>query len=130
MNTLLPLTEQQKNIWNTEMFYSGTSVNNSCGYIYIDQNVDFDLIEKTANLYVKHTDSIKYHFIYKDDVVFQYESNYEKFKVDVIDVKDMDEANTLSQNLLNEPFEIIDSNLFKFTAYRLPNGKGGLIVQF
>ncbi len=130
MENLLPLTEQQKNIWNTEMFYSGSSVNNICGYIYIDQNVDFDLLEKTANLYVKHTDSIKYHFILKNDTVYQYEAEYEKFKVECVDVKDMDETNSLSLSLLNEPFEVMDSRLFRFTSYRLPNGKGGLIGVF
>ncbi len=130
MNSLLPLTEQQKNIWNTEMFYSGSSVNNICGYIYIDQEVDFELLEKTANLYVKHTDSMKYHFTVKDDTTYQYEAPYEKFKVDCINVKDMDEANSLSVSLLSKPFEVMDSPLFHFTTYKLPNGKGGLIGVF
>lgn len=130
MDNLLPLTEQQKNIWNTEKFYSGSSVNNICGYIYIDQTVDFDLLAQTANLYAEHTDSMNLRFIEKDDNVYQYKADYENFIVDCINVKDMDEANSLSLSLLNEPFRDMNSRLFKFTSYRLPDGKGGLIGVF
>ena len=81
MRELLQLTEQQKSIWNTELFYSGTSINNIGGYIYIEEQVDFDILTKTANLYVKHNDNSRIHFISKENEVYQYVSDYKKFDV-------------------------------------------------
>lgn len=130
MDTLFNLTTPQQNIWDTEMFFSGTSVNNICGYININQKVNFDILEKTVNLYVKHTDTMKYHIILDNDKVLQYESSYKPFKIDTVDVKDMNEAISLATRLLDVPFNVIDSDLFKFTMYRFPNGNGGLIGVF
>ncbi len=130
MNKLFDLTEQQKNIWNTEMFYQGTNVNNIGGYLYIDNKVNFNYLQKCANIYVEHTDSIKYHFVSKGEVIKQYMSDYVPFKVDIVDVANIDAADNLSEQLLNIPFNIMDSDLFKFKIFRLPNGNGGLIGIF
>ena len=76
MKNLLPLTEQQKNIWNTEMFYSGSAINNIGGYVYIDEKVDFKLLNKALNLYVKNTDTCRFNFVSKDSQVYQYVSDF------------------------------------------------------
>ena len=130
MKELLPLTEQQKNIWNIEMFYSNTAINNVGGYLCVEQKVDFKALQEAINLYVKHNDSCRLHFVSKGSQVFQYVSNFSKFDIDIIDVKNIKEAEKLAVDLLNEPFEIYDSNLFKFNLFRLPSGKGGFTVAF
>ncbi len=130
MKELLPLTEQQKNIWNIEMFYSNTAINNVGGFLCIEQKVDFESLQEAVNLYVKHNDSCRLHFVSKDSQVFQYVSNFSKFDIDIIDVKNKKDAEKLAVDLLNEPFEVYDSNLFKFNLFRLPNGKGGFTVAF
>ncbi len=130
METFLPLTEQQKNIWDSEAFYSGSSVNNICGYIFIEEVVDFNLFNKAVNLYVKHTDSMNYRLALKGNEVYQYEAPFEKFTMECIDVKDIEEATKLSMSLLNEPFDVLNSKLFRFYTFRLPDGKGGLIGIF
>ena len=130
MKELLPLTEQQKNIWNIEMFYSNTAINNVGGFLCIEQKVDFKSLQEAVNLYVKHNDSCRLHFVSKDSQVFQYVSNFSKFDIDIIDVKNKKEAEKLAVDSLNEPFEVYDSNLFKFNLFRLPNGKGGFTVAF
>ncbi len=130
MKELLPLTEQQKNIWNTEMFYSNTAINNVGGYLCIEEKVDFKLLNEALNLYVKYTDSCRFHFISKDSQVFQYISDFSKSDIDIIDVKNKNEADKLGVKLLNEPFNVYDSNLFRFTILRFPNGKGGFSAIF
>lgn len=130
MNTLFNLTAQQKNIWNTQMFYSNSSINNIGGYVNIEQKVDFNALEKAINLFVQHTDSIRYHFIQDANHVSQYESPYVQFKTDISNVNDINELNALGAELLGIPFDIIDHNLFKFTIFRFPNGHGGFIGIF
>ena len=44
-----PLTNPQNSIWLTEKFYTGTSVNNICGYVYISDSVDFAVLTKAIN---------------------------------------------------------------------------------
>ena len=130
MKKLLPLTEQQKNIWNTEMFYSGTAINNIGGYVFIEEKIDFELLNKALNLYVKSTDTCRFNFISKNSQVFQYVSDYSPINFDIIDVKSKDEVDKKSIELLNKPFDILNSNLFKFSIFRFPNGKGGFFVIF
>lgn len=130
MKELLKLTEQQKSIWNTEIFYSGTSINNIGGYIYIKQKVDFDILTKTVNLYVKHNDNARIHFISKDNEIYQFVSEYKEFSVDITDVKNIEEIKKFATKALNKPFENFESDLFKFHFFKLPNGNGGLTITF
>ncbi len=130
MNTLLPLTEQQKNIWNTEIFYSGTAVNNVGGYLCIENKANLGLLNKAINLYIKHTDSMRFHFVSKENDVFQYISDYSDVDLEIINLKNMKEVEQFSVNLLNQPFNVFDFDLFCFKLFKLPNGKGGFIVSF
>ena len=59
MNKIYALTDQQKNVWNSEMFYSGTNINNIGGYLLIKEKVDFKLLEKATNIYVKNNEAIR-----------------------------------------------------------------------
>ena len=43
------LTNPQNSIWLTEKFYTDTSVNNICGYVYISDSVDFNALKKDTN---------------------------------------------------------------------------------
>ena len=44
MEKLMELSSQQKNIWNSEMFYSNTNINSIGGYLLINQKVNIDLL--------------------------------------------------------------------------------------
>ncbi len=130
MKELLPLTNQQKNIWDTELFYSGTSINNVGGYIFIEQKVNFDVLQKALNIYIKHTDSIRLQFTEKDDEVKQYVSDYAEQKFNIINVKNIEEIKKLNVENLNESMNVYDSDLFNIKFFKLPNEKGGLVFSF
>ena len=78
MNTeLYDLTNPQKSIWLTEQFYKGSSVNNICGTVLIDEKVNFDLLCTAINIFIKDNDSFRIHIkIDKNGNVKQYFSNY------------------------------------------------------
>ena len=130
MDNVLDLTVQQKNIWNTEMYFPHTDMYNIGGYILINEKVDFSLLEKAANIYIEKNDEIRAHFVVKDSIPHQYISEYIPFKIKVYDVKDLNEAQLFTEKIVRTPFNIVDSNLFNFSMFRLPNGCGGIVCLF
>ena len=50
------LTNSQKNIWDTEMFFNNSNLNNVGGYVFIEEKVNFKFLEKALNLYVQRND--------------------------------------------------------------------------
>ena len=130
MNKLLELTSQQKNIWNTEMFYSKTNINSIGGYLLINEPVNIDLLEKAANLYIKTNEAPRLHFDLKNGEPVQFVTDYYPFKLPVISVKDFKSLSKLTTELVSKPFEVINSNLYNFTLFKMPDGKGGIIAIF
>ena len=52
------LTSAQNSIWLTEQYSSNTSLNNIGGYVFIQDVVNFDNLEKALKLYVKRNDAL------------------------------------------------------------------------
>ena len=126
---LYDLTNPQKTIWYIEQFYKGSTLNNICGNIFIDDIVNFNLLEKSANLFVKNNDSFRLRLTYdKNNEVKQYVSDFENFKIEIVNINSQDDISSIEQEMCAIPFNLIENDLFKFKAFRLPDGKGGLIL--
>lgn len=130
MNKIYALTDQQKNVWNSEMFYSGTNINNIGGYLLIKEKVDFKLLEKATNIYVKNNEAIRYHFSLKDKKPVQILNEYKPFKLEIISVDNLDSLKKYTTELVSTPLKILDINLYKFILFSLPDGRGGIIPVF
>ena len=131
MNTeLYDLTNPQKSIWLTEQFYKGSSVNNICGTVLIDEKVNFNLLCTAINIFIKDNDSFRIHLcIDSNGNVKQYFSDYIKQTFETINISDNDDLLTLEHNMATTPFNILDNNLFDIKPFRFPNGKGGFVVN-
>ena len=57
--TVYPLTNPQKNIWDTELFFSNSNLNNICGCIFIEDKIDTTALEKAIQLYVEKNDPLR-----------------------------------------------------------------------
>ena len=90
MNKLLELSSQQKNIWNSEVFYSNTNINNIGGYLLINEPVSLDLLEKAANIYIKTNEALRLHFDLKNGEPIQYITDFTPFKLKKVSVKNID----------------------------------------
>ena len=111
MEKLFTLTDQQKNVWNSEMFYSGTNINNIGGYLLIKETVNFKLLEKAANIYVKNNEVIRYQFDLKDSDPIQIIKDYSTFKLKTISVENINDLSNLTTELVSKPFKILNNNL-------------------
>ena len=130
MEKLMELSSQQKNIWNSEMFYSNTNINSIGGYLLINQKVNIDLLEKAANIYIKTNEALRLHFDLKNGEPIQYITDFTPFKLKKVSVKNIDEIQKLTTELVSKPFEVINSNLYNFTLFEMPDGKGGIVPVF
>lgn len=124
MEKLFRLTDQQKNVWNSEMFYSGSNINNIGGYLFIKDKVDFTLLEKATNIYVENNEAVRYHFDLKDGKPIQKLTEYTPFKLDLISVDSINVLNDITTELVSKPLKLFNSNLFKFILFRLNDGRG------
>ena len=130
MKRLMELSSQQKNIWNSEMFYSKTNINNIGGYLLINQNINISLLEKSANIYIKTNEALRLHFDLKNGEPVQFITDYSPFKLKKVTLKSLNDLYKLTTELVSKPFEVINSNLYNFTLFTLPDGKGGIIPVF
>ena len=127
---LYDLTNPQKSIWLTEQFYKGTSVNNVCGTVLIDEIINFDHLLTAINIFIRDNDSFRIHIkIDTNGNVKQYFSDHIERTFEVVDVANNEELITLEHQMATTPFDVIENDLFDIKPFRFPNGKGGFVVN-
>ena len=123
------LTNPQKSIWFTEQYYKGTTINNICGSVLIEQKVDLELLNKAINKFIENNDSFKLRLKLINGTPYQYFVDDTNYNFDIINISDVSEIETYAKKMVSAPFEIIDSKLFDFKLFKLSNGFGGFIVN-
>ena len=123
------LTNPQKNIWYTEQYFKGTSINNICGSVYIKQKIDIKLLSIAINKFIENNDSFKLRFKLIDGNLKQYFSKNTKYIFDIISINNLSQVDKYGEEIAKKPFNIIDSKLFDFKIFVLPDGNGGFIIS-
>lgn len=128
-NKLYNLTAPQKSIWNTELFFNGSNINNICGTINLYEQIDFDILKKSLDLIISKNDNFHINFIIKDGDVFQYFKDEIEYKIDIIDITNEEELHELEKNTMSHIFDILNSDLFNIKIFRYPDLTGGVIFN-
>lgn len=128
-HNIFELTNPQKSIWYMEQYFKGTAINNICGSLTINEIVDFEIFKKSINLFVKSNESFHIRLFMENSIPKQYFCDFEEFDLEIIDIKSNDEILDIEKDMVNIPFNMIESPLFKFKLFRLPNGHGGFVVN-
>ena len=123
MNKLLELSSQQKNVWNSEMFYSNTNINNIGGYLLINQPVSLDLLETSANIYIKTNEALRLHFDLKNGEPIQFITDFSPLKLPKVSVESVQALKKLTTELVSKPFKVINSNLYRRFVTGLPTSQ-------
>ena len=125
---LYELTNPQKTIWYTEQFYKGSVVNNLGGYFLIDTEVNFNLLKKAIYQFVEDNDAFNIKLCYDENgEIKQYFSNFEEFDIPLINLKNENDLNSLTESCVEKPFSLIDEKLFSFKMFDFPDNKGGFV---
>ncbi len=127
IKTLYNLTCPQKSILSMEQFYSNTSVNTICGKITIHSNVDFTLLNKAINLFVKNTNNIRYQLHKDQDIVSQYEEPYTPFNIEHFKLNCKNEEN-ICNTIAHKVFPLYDSPLYYFATFQNEDLTGGFFI--
>ena len=128
MKKLYDLTNSQKNIWNLDLYYSNTTINNICGIVTFEKKIDFDILKKSILTFVENHDSFRTKFILKD-VLKQYIDDFKPFTINLIHVNNQGDLTKLTSNLVNKKINPLEDSLFEFVLFDFPNGTGGFIVN-
>jgi len=123
------LTNQQKSIWNTEVFFNGSNINNICGTINLNESLNFDVLKDALKILVSENDNFHSKFIIKNGEVFQYFDNNIDFNIDLLEIKDENELHELEKNTMSHVFDILNSDLFNIKIFKYPDSTGGVIVN-
>ena len=124
-NNIYELTSSQKNIWDTELFFSNSNLNNIGGYVLIKDKVNFTLLEKALNLYAQKNDSLHLKLKLINGTPYQYIEDFSDISIDLISLKDLNEVAEFNKKIVEKPFVLFHSFLFSFTMFQLPDGTGG-----
>ena len=123
------LTTPQKSIWHTENYYSGTNINNVCGVLAINEPVNFDILNKSIQLFIKNNDIYHTKFITQNDTVVQYVDDYIPTDIEILELSSEEELAQIAQKMANTPFSFFNSFLYEFKLFKLPNNNGGFIIN-
>ena len=123
------LTGPQQNIWNTELFFNNSNVNNVCGSAIINEFIDFDIFKQALNIFVKLNDATRTRIIMVDNKPVQFFADYEPFDVDIVEASSKSELAQIEQKIVNKRFNILNSNLFEPTVIKFADGTAGLIIN-
>jgi len=128
---LYPLTYSQKNIWFTEKMYPGTSVANVAGTLRMQLNIDFSILEQAINKFVELNDGMRIRVTEKDGEVYQYVTDYFRFKVEFIDFsnKPIEELYKFEEEQTRDAFDLLDTPLFSFTMIKVSENEGGFYIK-
>ena len=124
---LYGLTNPQKNIWNTEQYYNGTSINNIGGTVYLKCHLDFAALSNAVSNVIVNHDNFHIKLVRKDNDINQTFVAFDSFPVEIIDLADISELASFEEKLCQKVFSLENDNLFCVKIFRLPDSTGGVI---
>lgn len=129
--TYYPLTHPQKAMWFTEKLHLHTSIGNIAGTLRIKEKVDYPLLEKAINAFIKKNDSMRLRIAELDGEPRQYFSEYACRKIDFFDFseKDSSELYKWDIRITSIPFKLTESDLFYFAMVKISENDGGFYVK-
>ena len=125
-----PITNAQKNIYLIENYYKGTPVNNVCGTCLFHSVLNFNLLRQALYMMIQNNDSFKMHLDVKHGEVFQYLDNSTPYNIEIVDVADMSDVDSIENDLQKKVYNVFSKeNTFDIKIFKFPNNQGGYVIQ-
>lgn len=123
------LTNPQKSIWITEQYYKGTAINNICGAAIIKEEVDFKLLYQAVLEVLKKNDIFKINLYVEDSEVKQHLGKEINSNIKEITVSSYDEFCEIRNSIVHTPFNLLNSFLYNFYIFKMPNNQGAFMLN-
>ncbi len=127
-----PLSNSQRNIWNLEQSFPGTSINNICETIRIRGNFDIALVQQCLNLILEADSSLRAQiFLDENGCPVQHQMEYEPCQFPVFDFSSTDEDGIRhwETSVTRKVMPLLNSPLFFFAVIRVGEHEGGILVK-
>ncbi len=127
-----PLTYPQKNIYQTEITYPGTSIGLITATMRIvDDNIDLKKMEKTLNLIIEHNDSmrIRVKIVGREPRQYFAEYNYEKYEIIDLRNQPIEKLYDFDKKQTETPIDLIDNQLYRFTLLWLSDNEFAVFLK-
>ena len=109
------LTNAQKSIWNTELFYNGSNINNICGTINIFEPLDINALKEALHLIVAENDNLHAQFYIKDGCIYQSFKKDLDYNIDVLEISSKTDLRKLERKMRSHIFDIQIYLILKFS---------------
>lgn len=126
------LTHPQQRIWYTEKLHPGTGMWNNAGTLKIKGKLDYTLLERAVNIFLRNNESIRLRVGVENGVPYQYLADYQYYKVDYLDYTDHGVKNLYKWDSMQTqaPMPLVDSDLYYCAMIKLDEQEGWLYVKF
>lgn len=126
-----PLTHAQRRIWHVEQSHPGTSMWNNAGTLKIHGKLDFDVLDRAVQLYLKANESLRLRIRLIDGEPVQYVAPYRFTRIDRLDfsktgTKGLYEWDTRQTQA---PLSLIESPLYYFALAKTASDEGYLYAK-
>ncbi len=125
---LYDLTNPQKNIWNTEQYFSGTSINNVGSIALINEPINFNKLSKSISNVLATHDNFRLRLVQDGNSIKQVFDNTINYVPEIVDVHDLDEIYSIGNALCRKALSIENNKFFTVKIFRLPNNYGAVIA--
>lgn len=128
---VFPLSLSQRNIWDLERTFEGTSINNISTTLRIHGQVNFTLLQKTLNLVIASDVSLRTRIILREDTPVQYSAPYMEESFPVYDFSSAGESGLAvwENTITREVIPLLDAPLYRFVLFRTGEYSGGVLVK-
>ncbi|MCX8128665.1 MAG: amino acid adenylation domain-containing protein [Clostridia bacterium] len=122
------LTNAQIGIWDSEKIYQGIGLYNFSASVAFKEDMDCHLLEKAINLFLEKNDGLRLRMFEAEGRPKQYISPYTFKEISVVDFSgsSSDEIQKWMESETRIPFNLLDSDLFKFVL--INTGRNRLIL--
>ena len=126
------LTHPQQRIWYMEKLHPGTGMWNNAGTLKIRGRIDYTLLERAVNIFLKENESIRLRVGVDKGVPYQYVAPYEPYRAEILDFSELGLKKLYEWDSLQTktPMPLVDSQLYYIAFLSAGPGGCGLYAKF
>ncbi|UOX98968.1 amino acid adenylation domain-containing protein (plasmid) [Bacillus cereus] len=128
------LTHPQKRVWYNEQIYPNTSMYNIGGMVLINGEINFTILEKAIQLFIKKNDGLRLRIFQQHREPHQYISPFEPTPIRLIDFSNHHnpslEARKWAQDEFQKQIPLEGGPLFEFVLLKISNVESSYFVKF
>lgn len=118
------LTPAQKNIYELQSFYKGTSISVLCGAVIFEERLDRELLMQAVSLLIRRQEALRLRVCTEDGKTVQYVDEKCCGGIVFKEFHSRDEMRKYCGEQAHIPFEADGSEMFRITVFELPGSSG------